>query len=63
MADEPTVHDERVSSHEVGHILGLHHALGDSDRLMFSGTNGTDLADEEITTSRYGATGILDGVR
>ncbi len=63
VTDNPTVHDERVSSHEVGHILGLHHALGDAGRLMFSGTNGTTLIDEEITTSRYVATGILDGLR
>ncbi len=63
VADKPTVHDERVSSHEVGHILGLHHDLEDDGRLMFSGTNGTDLTRDEITTARYAATGILDGVR
>ena len=48
VADQPTVHDERVSSHEIGHILGLHHDLEDDGRLMFSGTNGTDLTDQEI---------------
>jgi len=63
VADEPTVHDERVSSHEIGHILGLHHDLEDNGRLMFSGTNGTDLTEDEITSARYAATGILDGVR
>jgi hypothetical protein len=63
VADEPTVHDERVSSHEVGHILGLHHDLDDSGRLMFSGTNGTKLTEEQVATARYIATGILDGVR
>ena len=63
VTDEPSVHDERVSSHEIGHILGLHHALGDSSRLMFSGTNGTELTDDEIGTARYAAQGIIDGVR
>ena len=47
VADNPTVNDERVSSHEVGHILGLHHDLEDDGHLMFSGTNGTQLTDDE----------------
>jgi len=63
VADHPSVDDERVSSHEVGHILGLHHTLEDPGRLMFSGTNGTDVTREEIDVARYGAQGILDGVR
>jgi hypothetical protein len=63
VTDEPSVHDERVSSHEIGHILGLHHAADDAGRLMFSGTNGMELVDEEIGTSRYGAQGIIDGLR
>ncbi len=63
VADNPSVNDERVSSHEVGHILGLHHDLEDDGRLMFSGTNGTQLTDEQINAARYAATGILDGVR
>jgi hypothetical protein len=29
VVDEPTVHDERVTSHEIGHIFGLHHATDD----------------------------------
>lgn len=61
--DEPTVNDERVSSHEVGHMLGLHHELFDSSRLMYSGTNGTLLNEIEITVARYYATGFLQGVR
>ncbi|MEM7335893.1 MAG: matrixin family metalloprotease [Chloroflexota bacterium] len=61
--DTPSVHDERVSAHEVGHILGLHHVLDDPDRLMFSGTNGMMLSDEEIAVARYAAQGLLDGVR
>lgn len=63
VTDEPSVHDERVSSHEIGHILGLHHEISDSDRLMFSGTNGMELADDEVATARYVAEGIIDGLR
>lgn len=61
--DDPSVHDERVSSHEIGHILGLHHELNDADRLMFSGTNGMTLTGTEIAVARYNATGILNGTR
>ncbi len=61
--DEPTVNDERVSSHEVGHILGLHHHLFDPNQLMYSGTNGTNLNEVEITVARYFATGFSQGVR
>lgn len=61
--DEPSVHDERVSSHEVGHIFGLHHQLEDPGTLMFSGTNGTVLTEEEIIVARYSAQGVLDGQR
>ncbi len=61
--DEPSVLDERVSSHEVGHIFGLHHQLDDPGTLMFSGTNGTVLNADEIIVSRYAAQGVLDGVR
>jgi hypothetical protein len=63
VTDEPSVHDERVSSHEIGHILGLHHEASDSGRLMFSGTNGMELADDEIGVARYAAQGIIDGLR
>ena len=63
VVDEPSVHDERVSSHEVGHIFGLHHQLADAGTLMFSGTNGTVLTQDEQTVTRYTAQGILDGAR
>ena len=61
--DEPSVFDRRVSSHEVGHILGLNHVLGDSGRLLFSGTNGMTLTEEEATVARYFAQGIIQGVK
>ena len=61
--DEPSVFDRRVSSHEVGHILGLQHVLGDPGRLLFSGTNGMILTEEEATVARYFAQGIIQGVR
>lgn len=61
--DEPTVNDERVSSHEVGHLFALHHQLSDPGTLMFSGTNGTILTETEQDVARYGAQGVLNGVR
>lgn len=63
VVDEPTVHDERVTAHEIGHVLGLHHALDDAGRLMFSGTNGTSLTREELAVANYAARGLADGVR
>ena len=61
--DEPTVFDRRVSSHELGHILGLNHVLDDPGRLLFSGTNGMALTENEATVARYFAQGIIQGVR
>jgi hypothetical protein len=61
--DEPSVHDERVTSHEIGHILGLHHTLTEQDRLIYPGTNGIRLTEEEIIVTRYVTEGILDRVR
>ncbi len=63
VVDEPTVHDERVTSHEIGHLLGLHHNADDPERLMFSGTNGTTLDSVEQVVARYIAQGVLDGQR
>lgn len=59
VVDEPSVPDERVSSHEVGHIFGLHHDLEDPTQLMFSGTNGTGLSELEQQVARYVAIGLF----
>ncbi len=61
--DTPSVHDERVTSHEIGHILGLHHVPDDPERLLYSGTNGMTLSAEEILVARYFAQGMLDRLR
>ena len=63
VTDQPNVHHERVTAHEIGHILGFHHTLGDSGRLMFPGANGMGLTDEESTVARYVASGPLNRVR
>lgn len=61
--DNPSVFDRRVSAHEIGHILNLHHTLESRDRLLYPGTNGMTLTEEEITVARYVAQGMLDRVR
>lgn len=63
VTDNPTVPVERVTAHEIGHILGLHHALDDTQKLMYSGTAGTTLTAAEIIVARYGAEGLINRVR
>lgn len=63
VVDEPSVLDQRVSSHEVGHIFALHHQVLDPNTLMFSGTNGLRLEPIEQEVARYAAQGVLDGQR
>jgi hypothetical protein len=60
VTDEPSVLDRRVSGHEVGHVLGLPHAPTDPGRLLFSGTNGMYLTDNEITIARIMASELLE---
>ncbi len=53
--DTPSVFDRRVSSHEVGHILGLEHTLSDQGRLLYPGTNGMILTSQEVEIARENA--------
>ncbi len=48
VADITTVDDFRATAHEIGHLLGLSHALQSESRLMFPGANGSNLSNEEI---------------
>ena len=60
VTDEPSVLDRRVSSHELGHVLGLPHTSTDPRRLLFSGTNGMTLTEYEIKMARITATELLE---
>lgn len=59
VTDTPFVHDQRVTSHEIGHLLGLGHEPYNRKRLMYSGTNGIQLTTKEINTARKNAAAIL----
>jgi len=59
VTDTPFVHDQRVTSHEIGHLLGLGHEQYNKKRLMYSGTNGAKLTTEEIYTARKNAAEIF----
>ena len=60
ITDNPSVYHERVTSHEIGHLLGLHHTLSDTNRLMYQGTNGMNLNEDEIRIARATARHLLD---
>jgi hypothetical protein len=59
VTDTSFVHDQRVTSHEIGHLLGLGHEPYNRKRLMYSGTNGIQLTTKEINTARKNAAAIL----
>jgi len=62
VTDYPSVHHQRVTSHEIGHILGLSHAMYDTGTLMYSGTNGVRLSKEEIEIARQNAELLLESL-
>ncbi|MFA9408796.1 MAG: matrixin family metalloprotease [Candidatus Dadabacteria bacterium] len=45
----------RVTAHEIGHLFGLGHVHDDDLRLMYLGTKGAVLTNEEIKTARDSA--------
>ena len=54
VADKTTVNDFRATSHEFGHILGLHHVFP-ANNLMAQGKNGTQLSSSQIKVARNNA--------
>ena len=59
IADKTSVHDFRTTSHELGHLLGLVH-VSDINQLMFRGSNGMRLSEEEINLARKKANIIFN---
>ncbi len=62
VVDQPANNDYRVTSHEIAHVLGLYHARRDSNKLLYSGSNGLALDEAEKTVARYNAQRILRGM-
>ncbi len=52
IADSTTANSYRTVAHELGHILRLRHSPY-PERLMYTGTNGELLAEEEISFARF----------
>ena len=59
VADDPTVMSHRTTAHEIGHLLRLYHDTN-ARRLMFSGSNGTEISEEEKVVARYVVLGMLN---
>ena len=59
VVDNPRNAGFRVTSHEIGHILGLYHARYNPNKLLFSGSNGLRLSEEEIGVARYFAKQLI----
>lgn len=62
ITDYPYVEDYRVTSHEIGHILGLGHNVTDPGRLMYSGSEGSKLVKSEINVARENAFKFSSGL-
>ncbi len=60
VVDNPSNEDYRVTSHEIGHVLGLYHVRDNVNQLLFPGSNGLILSDVEQTVARYVAQRILE---
>jgi len=59
VADYPSNEDYRVTSHEIGHVLGLYHTQDSVSQLLYPGSNGLVLNEVEKTVARYVAERLL----
>jgi len=59
VADYPSNEDFRVTSHEIGHVLGLYHTQDSVSQLLYPGSNGLVLNEVEKTVARYVAERLL----